>query len=177
MSTVDNRNILVIVTADDCGACNNFKQNGLSQLIKDIQTSGIVRHIHINKKSMKAVIEAPYPTQLNSLAVWYPTFILINGKAWNNNFSESKNVDLPVEVFNGVYKDGLVKFEQTNRKNLDKLIPWINDHVDNNPKFKVFTATATSIITKTAEEENVPTKKVVYIQTCGSFNIKASSRR
>lgn len=177
MSTADNRNVLVVVTADDCGYCTAFKSNGLLQLQKELQTSGIVRVIHINKKSMKSLIEPPYPTQLNSLAIWYPTFILINGKAWNNNFSESKNMELPVEIFNGVYKDGTVTMDH-NRKGFDKLVSWITDNIENNPKFKVFTATASTIITKPAEEkESKEQKKIVYIATCGSLNLKVSSRR
>jgi hypothetical protein len=179
MSVVDNRNVLVAFTADNCGACTIYKQNGLSQLQKELQTLGIVRVVHINKKAMKDTIEPPYPTQLNSLGDWYPRFALINGKAWNNNFAEHKNSDLPVEIFNGIYKDGVVKMDD-NRRGFDKIIAWISENVDSNPKFKVNTVTIDTITPKSLKEsfkESAKDGKPVYVRTCGSLLLKPSSRR
>ncbi len=173
---VDNRNVLVIVVSENCGACKQYKSNkGLDQLMKDIQVAGIVRSVLIEKKAMRDPIDLKYPQQLNNLAVWYPTFILVNGKAWNQNFSESKNSELPVEVFNGIVgKDGIAQMSN-DRKLFDKIVPWVIENVENNPKFKVMTATTPTITPKNVSEEK-ETKKI-FISTCSSIRLSSYSRR
>src|SRR5665647_1225188 len=108
---VDSRNVLVIMTADNCSACGNFKASALQPLKKELQTLGIVRVVEVNKKKMADPVDVSYPIQLDLLGNWYPRFILINGKAWNDKFSESKNSELPVEIFGATYKDGATKID------------------------------------------------------------------
>lgn len=179
----DNRNVLVVVTSEDCGACKSFKSNGIyDKLIKDAQTSGIVRVVEIVKKKMGDTIEPPYPTQLNKIAIWYPTFLLVNGKAWNEKFSNNKNSDLPIEIFNGVLKDGNASFSE-NRIGMDKVLSWVTEHIDSNPKFSVSTNTIPQIINKfgIAELEEMKLSKdakKIYIPTCGTvMKYKRSSKR
>lgn len=182
-NATDNRNVLVVVTSEDCGACKALKTNGTyDKIIKDAQISGIVRVVEIVKKKMGDTIEPPYPTQLNKIAIWYPTFILINGKAWNEKFSNSKNSDLPIEIFNGVFKDGIASFSE-NRIGMDKVLTWATSHIDTNLKFSVSTNTIPQIVNKfgIAEPEerkiNGDTKKI-YIPTCGTvMKYKRSSKR
>jgi hypothetical protein len=175
----DNRNVLVIVTAENCGACIKWKNDGgLTNLSKELQILGIVRVVHISKKAMKDPIQVPFPTQLNYVATWFPTFVIVNGKAWNQNFSESKNSDLPIEVFNGVYKDGVVKMAD-DRKLFDKIVPWVTEQIENNPKFKVHVSTTASVISKNSinDEKKTEDSKKIYVQTCGTIKLNSYARR
>jgi hypothetical protein len=187
MSNVtDNRNVLIAVTAKNCGACESFKNSGAyEKLLKEVRNSGVVRIVEIVKDKMSDTIEPPFPTQLNILVGWYPTFILANGKAWNEKFSQHKNSDLPVEILNGTFKDGAVKMSDT-RITFDKCLSWVTEHIDSNPKFGISTNTLPQIINKLSNlsmsdlEEMKISKdaKKIYIPTCGQFmKYKRSSRR
>jgi len=174
MSAVaDSRNVLVIVTANGCGACTQFKKNNLDKLKKELQQSGVVRVEHIDVPAIGAPVPEGYPTQLNSWIRWYPTLILVNGKDWNEKCANVSNSSPPIEVFNGVVVDGKIDMARDSRKNYDELLNWIKDNIDNNTKFRTIVVAQTPQV----NTQSVGTQKQVFVPTCGAIKISGSSRR
>lgn len=177
--TTDTRNILVVVSADNCGACKFYEEKKIFESIKkQIESDGHVRYEHIKVKTVGEAVDSKYPQAINKWIRWYPTFILINGKDWNNKFENFDEKSPNVEIFNARIIDGVISSlgNQTLQQGPDKIPEWIKNNIDNNPKFKV-----TIITTKTpmlnSKNISIDTGKANYLPTCGAVKLVASSKR
>ncbi len=73
---------LFFITANDCGACNQYKKKSLSQLKTLINNNQNVNLEHINLLKMGNKIPTRYSTQFNTMIRWYPFFILQIGSGF-----------------------------------------------------------------------------------------------
>lgn len=91
---------MVIVTAEDCPACSNFKQKTLDRLLAELQVKNYgVEHIHL--PSTSADLPTQYPSMLESLVVFFPCLILVQGKSWESA-KRNRNERFGARVFNTV---------------------------------------------------------------------------
>lgn len=183
-SSVDNRNILLIVSAENCGACKTFEEQGIFEAIKkQLESDGYVRIEHIKVKKIGDAVDSKYSQQINSWIRFYPTFILINGKDWNSNFSSIDQKSPNIEIFNARMTDGIVITNSgVQLQGPDKIPEWVKNNVTNNIKFKSISIISTnkklptiSIDQKSIESDE--SEPVRYIPTCGSVKFLASSRK
>ena len=126
-----SRNVLVIVTAEGCSACNFFK-NGppgskappLMQQLHQKLTGLNLQVITLNFPSLAgnlSSIDAPekLPPQLGKYIRWYPTFILVEGNSW-------KDGNLQVSVFNGdISKDAVNPSTKRSPLTPDNIVQWV----------------------------------------------------
>lgn len=135
-------NYLVIATADFCGACKHFKNNGQLKSIKDyFSDKSDIKIITIEfltgKNSNRAEIEAAYPRLKPYIRV-FPTFLLVNS-SWDNPNSKLELAAAPITLDddlnvvknnnNYVYLSG---FQPTS----DSVIKWVENNLKDNKYFK-----------------------------------------
>lgn len=186
MSSADTRPILVIVSAGNCGACQNAEKTGIFTKIKtDISTTlvddnkvSIVRVEHIKKPKIDDPIDQIYPQVLNKWARWFPIFILINGKDWNDKMANIDEKSPNIEVFNGRLVEGMVmQGNPGSMMDYSKVPEWIKNNIDNNTKFKTIIIKSTQRQPLTLPTPVPETETPKYIPTCGAIKLMASSRR
>jgi hypothetical protein len=88
---------LLIVTADTCFACKNFKKNVEPSLMNSLMNDNRIQVARVSVKNLGERLPATYPKELNNYIGWYPTLILY--------FPATKKVS----VYNGVVKGNQVE--------------------------------------------------------------------
>lgn len=164
---MDNKNILVVITANNCGACKLFKPK-LEDARKEIEERVVLVHIALSDMNT-STIPSTYPKDLNNYRRWYPMLILINRNIWNNamNAIDDGSIKLNGLILGGK-KSGDSPPEQEKSKyswNITSLLEWIDD----------MTPQLNNLGTK-SKNENVPTitsptkgKPLLNIPTNSSF--------
>jgi hypothetical protein len=181
-STVDNRSILLVVSAENCGACkvysgeNPEKKNVFELVRKQVEADGLARYEHIKVKTIGAPIDAKYPAAINKWIRFYPTFILVNGKDWNTKMEGIDEKNPNIEVFNARIVDGVVVTQGGSMQSPDKIPEWVKNNVENSVKFKmnIISKSPTLTLRDAAESKEEPIR---LIPTCGTAKILAASRR
>ena len=182
MSSVDTRSVLLLVSAGDCGACKYYETNKIFDQIKEaIAKDNLVRYEHIKLEKMNSGVDKKYPEIINRWIRSYPTFILINGKDWNNGLKDIDEKNPNIEVFNARVIEGVITPIQNNiNSGVDKLPVWIKENLTNNSKFKsavIISSKVPQIAEKDKSKTNITIEKPKYIPTCGAVKILASNRR
>jgi thiol-disulfide isomerase/thioredoxin len=179
-ANVDSRNILIIVSAENCGACKYYKENKHFETIKEkLAKDGIVRFEHIEIKKMGDSLDKKYPEILSKWLRFYPIFILINGKDWNNGMKDIDEKNPNIEIFNARITDGVVTpLGNSIGMGPDKIPDWVKTNVSDNSKFKTSVIITSKLPSLANKDKSVPQiEKPKYIPTCGAVKILASSRR
>lgn len=178
-STADSRNILVVISAGDCSACKYYKENKVFDKIKEgVTSSGYVRYEHIEVSSMKDSIDKKYPQVLNKWKRFFPIFILINGKDWNNELKDIDEKNPNIEIFNARIVEGTIVPINDISNGPDKIPDWIKTQVTSNAKFKG-TIIQSSKLPQLAEKDKSVEADITakYLPTCGAVKIMVSNRR
>lgn len=122
---------LVIVTAENCPACSNFKQNTMERLVADLKAKNYgIEHIHL--PSTSASIPSSYPTMLESLVIFFPSLILVQGKSWEAA-KRRPNERFGARVFNTVRTSrGIEPRPKSSAQptNVSSIKAWISSIVD-----------------------------------------------
>lgn len=122
-------NLLIILTADDCGPCKMFKSTQLESLKNKTKSIKNLVTIHINLPTRASQIEDKYHPQFRSLnPKWFPSFYLFNEKEFY-----TFNKPLKGYILNGTIDH--TKNQQTMgnpqnpkyRHTSDDIVRWIND--------------------------------------------------
>ena len=105
--------VLVVITANSCGACANFKPNW-PQMKRTLQASfPQLDIVEINQPSVSTNYGSAYPSNLNVWGVWFPTILLVPRTEWYGGFIQSAS------VFNGTYDPSAGKVVNTGRQSLN----------------------------------------------------------
>ncbi|MEM5804175.1 MAG: hypothetical protein QW350_05580 [Candidatus Aenigmatarchaeota archaeon] len=120
----------IIVTSNSCFHCTRFKKEILSSLQDSIIKKGNIEIIHINIERFDFPSKG-YPKGLKNLVQWYPTFILIPSKYWEN-IEEGIKTET-IFVFNGKYNnEGYAMLLEKRRSiTLEELLKWIDENIQN----------------------------------------------
>jgi thiol-disulfide isomerase/thioredoxin len=138
MSVEDLRPILVIVTANGCGACDALKRDLLAKdFIKNIQKSNPeIRVKHINLDDTNSPMPRDSPFALSQAIRWFPSMYLVGGREWNKASSPDmvgKYVSLGnIKCFNGRMGSNNISFEMAEQKqapSFENLNNWIKNNI------------------------------------------------
>lgn len=86
--TFDNDGpILLIIMAEDCGACMNFKQNNFQELLKKLSQDNMVTpHVIQFKSRGKVTLDtSKYHPDIQNIIFWFPMFVVIAKKCWQDH--------------------------------------------------------------------------------------------
>lgn len=126
--------VLLIVKSADCGHCMNFEQNYQNSLQDALRQEfpGIAQVI-ITKNSMRSPIPNGYPGALNKIRFFYPSFLLLSQREWEEAarnpsymFSDINYMNATVSV-----QDGMVipTYKNQYQVNTEGIMKWIRDNV------------------------------------------------
>ena len=93
--TNNQKPVFVLVTADTCGHCKNFKSTVWPTFESGLKQEGKVRIVHINLRTMGDKIGPEYHPDIIKYISWFPTVMMFNG-TWDNH-----SVPLEGDIFNG----------------------------------------------------------------------------
>lgn len=150
--------VLVLVTADTCGHCVNFKKNELNNLKQALQNEDKVYLIEINLPNTQSTPGIEYHPDCKKYIGWYPTFLLFSGSTWFNH-----NVPLKGSILNGKFKDDQVIHVGGYKMLTNNIIDWINQELSSNP---IFNEPRSSVVlvnndNKTLSSKFIDNKKLV----------------
>lgn len=139
---MDNKNkaVVVLIMAQTCGHCRNFKQNNLSKL-KSLCSSLPIKLIDVELPTMntKEHWSPKVPEVLKKYTTWFPTLLIIPAEMW----SMDKVGTVPitdVQVFNGKVTEKKdengepligVEYEQKHPMTPEGITDWIKDKLNN----------------------------------------------
>lgn len=124
-----SKSLLVIITAENCGACKNLEQSGeLNRIISTVQQSGLVEVKHLPVPKM-GEMPLNVPSDLSRLVGWYPIFILISRSSWNSGRK------LSADIFNSNMVEGRFVPQPTRNTSSSSIMSWINEQLSMNPIF------------------------------------------
>jgi hypothetical protein len=177
ISKVDTRPVLVVVSAGNCGACQTWeKQKGFDQVRDKVLEDGHVRYEHIKVAKMGDAFDKKYPQKLSQFVRYYPTFILINGKDWNNALDGIDEKNPNIEVFNCRIVEGTVV--PVSQNGPDKIPDWVATQCTTNAKINNVTIHKAPQISESQKSiEIVDTDSGKYLPTCGAVKFAQSNRR
>ena len=96
--------VLVIMLADNCAHCANFKRNFLNKFRELVKSYGKVTLVEINFKDYtKPVLDPSYPSDLLKIRA-YPSFNLIPASTWANG--KAGNPMKNILTYGIMFKDG-----------------------------------------------------------------------
>jgi hypothetical protein len=179
-TTVDSRNILIVISAENCGACKHYKESKIFDNVKTkLAEDGIVRFEHIEVKKIGDPVDKKYPEILGKWSRFYPIFILINGKDWNNGMKDIDEKNPNIEVFNARVVDGVISPMGNNiMMGPDKIPDWVKTNVSENAKFKTSLITVNKLPNLSNKDKStISNEQPKYLPTCGAVKILGSSRR
>ena len=147
--------VFVIVTADNCGHCRNFKEKQWPFLKQKLQNDGRVKIIEIPLPTMGTIPGEEYHSDLVKYIGWYPTFLLFNGSTWNNKMTILKGLIYSGEIVNGkpTYRNG-------ESGDADSIYKWVISRLQD----PVITSLDQSYVTKSS---NINTGETKLIPTVG----------
>lgn len=154
----DAKNVLVICTAEFCGACKSFKKNGNLAKIKDHFASSskvTVVEIHLNNTNDRE-LKNSYPQFMHRYVKFFPCFFLAN-KSWYDQIKNQdviekltkENKNIPDQYKLQLVGMGLPKnnngltVENDGRPNsefstkADDVIAWVERELKNNTNFQM----------------------------------------
>lgn len=106
--------VLLIVTADTCFACKNFKKNVEPSLMNTLMKDSRIQIGRVSVKNLGDDLPATYPKELNKYIGWYPTLILY--------YPTTKKVS----VYNGTIKDGRLEGPHDLPIRESEILSWLN---------------------------------------------------
>jgi hypothetical protein len=190
MNTDKTQHILLIVSAEECGACKYAEKEGIFDKVKTaIKNEKIVRLEHIKLLKLGESITPKYPAVLGNFIAFYPIFILINGKDWDNKLANIDEKNPNIEVFNATITDGKIMPRRDNfvtpAEMPAKIIEWIKTNIESNLKYGKGNIITTAKLPKIAQAQVLVEAKdnetngdrPKYMPTCAAIKILASSGR
>ena len=150
------------------GACKYYETNKIFDQIKEaIAKDNLVRYEHIKLEKMNSGVDKKYPEIINRWIRSYPTFILINGKDWNNGLKDIDEKNPNIEVFNARVIEGVITPIQNNiNSGVDKLPVWIKENLTNNSKFKSAVIISSKVIQIT---KKIKVKQILLLKNLNIF--------
>ena len=134
MSESNYRHRLIFVTAKDCSACVHYKDRYWntteSELVTKYEGKLELIKIVLENKHRPQPDPNNYPADLRRFVRWFPTFILIEGKSWQNAdpkiTGSNRGSRLEGAVYYGQFVNDIIK-QGSNIPipNSKHLIPWI----------------------------------------------------
>ena len=126
-----SRRILLIVTAEDCGACGHFKESTWPTLKKKLIQFDDLDWREIFQRSRSDPIDPKrYPRDLQRHIGWYPTLLLFTAESWFRA-KENPNERLEGKIFGGHFDaNGRVAFNPSLEITTEKILAWIRETVD-----------------------------------------------
>jgi thiol-disulfide isomerase/thioredoxin len=130
-----NKPVFVIVTADNCGACVEFKKVW-QDVKKNIQNLNLVTIVEISLKT-RADLPPPnlYPVDIRRFIGWFPTFLLFTSQSWDDALQNSSK-QLSGVIFNGRVNSTTRRVELTETRigpSSDNMIDWIRRSLNQLP--------------------------------------------
>jgi len=126
---MDQRPVLVLITAENCGACK-----ALYHIWSDVESglvaTGLVRIVRIPLPNMGAEIDSSkFPSDLSRYRRWFPMLLLVAGPKWNEASQHtSQAIPLQAKVFNAILNEsGEVVYKPSGAYSLNKegIINWV----------------------------------------------------
>lgn len=171
---MDNRPILVMLFADDCGWCTKFKTESYEKLATAVKQYGKIVMLPITAKQRGTPLPLTsagftVPVELNKLLIHYPLFILISRNDWN-----TKNV-MNALIYGAVISvKGEVVSLPVEPANEKTLLDWVKANLDTLGNGKSELLTATGPESAVADK---PSDEVRYLPSMGSCKFKIVPRK
>lgn len=132
-ASLDTRPVVLLVTANDCGACSKFYTPWSTDISPAISNLGNVRlewYAYPTMGSMPTTINGKaVPVDLANYVGWFPTLLLVPGTAWNNSMRD-KDAPLNAEIFAlDTYVNGVPTRSKTIPLTKEAILRWIKDTV------------------------------------------------
>lgn len=128
-SDASKKPVFVLVTAKTCPHCHHFRNNW-DNIRGNIETSGLARvvDIEVNTTSDRPDTRR-YPRDLHRFVNWYPTFLLIRGRTWDNGLpvlgQEAPDTVLDGVIYNGHLTPTRAEFIKGLPPTAENLIAWV----------------------------------------------------
>ncbi len=133
MANID-KPILVIVTAQGCRGCSNFKNSTRHALLQQLKAAGTVDIIEYDNPSVTPITSAPpnFHRDFGKWVEWFPCFLLFSGSSW-----KSQHQQLVGSIYAAVYQngnlvrgtDGGILQDSTMHPTSDNIINWIRNEI------------------------------------------------
>lgn len=122
--------VFIILTADNCGACTNFKGSqlnkllDLSKMIKNVTTI----NINVKDRNNNDCGDRYHPQFRKRFGCWYPSFYLFAEKDFY-----TFNKPLQGKTLGGTFDKGNMKLDNTQKFSFEAnfVINWIKSNIDN----------------------------------------------
>jgi hypothetical protein len=181
--STDDRHILIAVSATDCSACTQAESMGLFTKVETaVSEKKTIRFERIKLAKIGSPVDEKYPKALNNWIRFYPIFILVNGKDWNNNFKDSDEKNPNIEVFNATVNYGgvVIPVKREQMMPFENIMDWVEKNLEKNNKFKssviIKSSNKTPIISNADQSIDAANIKK-YVPTCGTVKLAISNRR
>jgi hypothetical protein len=97
MNNMNQTPLLLVVTAENCGACVQWKQSGkYGEMVMAMRNSGLVEVKEVPLKKRGDSYPGVPEDVRRRLVKWYPVVILVTRSSWN------RGTTLSAAVYNGV---------------------------------------------------------------------------
>jgi hypothetical protein len=163
--------VFLLVTADQCGYCTEFKNNIWPNLKKYLKKIDLVQVHHINFPSPSPIHLAKsgkYHPDLGKFINWYPTMMLFPYSLWSNSNSVLKG-----DVMNGLFEKDMVKMNPPLKPYIEKnILEWLNSTLKNNPLFGAKPNIVLSNINPGTNDVITTKKKEIFKQSKAKIYIK-----
>jgi hypothetical protein len=116
--------VLLLITAETCGACMKFKKEHRSNLLSSLSSIPDVFPVEISVAKMSGAELAKYHPRLMKLVSWFPTFLLTTKNQW-----EDKTSNLSCQILGGEYNSSTDNFKliaSQMRMDAPGILAWIN---------------------------------------------------
>ena len=134
------RKIFIILTADDCGPCIEFKTTHLKSVLQKTKFLQDLTTIHINLKKRSESISDRYHPQFRASRKWFPGFYIF----YEKDFYDFKR-DLSGEIIGGTFIKGtqLQRNDDSYTYVADKIYEWVKTQTQTRTSRKLSPVTST----------------------------------
>lgn len=149
---------LVLILADNCGVCVNFKRQKYDKFLESRCQELGVEFVPIYLTEMRSEIPRDLPEGLSKLKVWFPMLMIVHKSGWEKLTNDTPVNDNDVVIYNGYINSmGVPSIE----RDVNKLMPldplyllnWTKDNLINQLVVKQ-SVKPSSVIINTKEDNS-----------------------
>lgn len=158
-----SRPIFFLITANDCSACVNFKNNVWPVVKKEMEESKLVTIVHRNLEFRRDrdKLTSELPADILKFIPHYPSMSLFTAESWK------ERKQLEGVIFNGTInaRGEFERLPDGQQLKFDKVADWVKTNLQL-PPFKVVTNTAPPQISRPVLVHDVAEGSVKRVAVC-----------
>lgn len=127
----DDRHVLCLVTTKTCPHCPPVIEE-YPELQRFISERYSLRFAHIDLDRMSNSywndMFLPIPRGLDHYVSWFPSYLILNGQAWNRGAIQPSSLDgFTGDIFGGIYIENRWQYHNMSRPSKENILEWLGD--------------------------------------------------